>query len=50
MPLGSNAFTQLTDPTDIPYSIVTCGAGDVGYEDKNNTAYGYGLEFWDKLS
>lgn len=47
MPLGSNSFVPLTNPTTIPSGIVTCGAGDVGYEDQNNTAYGYGIEFWD---
>ena len=47
MPLGSNSFIPLSNPTAIPSGIVTCGAGDVGYEDQNNTAYGYGLEFWD---
>ena len=30
-----------------PPVIVTSGAGDVGFEDRNNTSYGNGLEFWD---
>lgn len=46
-PLGSNSFIELSLPTSIPF-IVTCGAGDPGYEDKNNTGYGQGLEFWDR--
>jgi len=45
-PLGSNTFEELTDLTEIPV-VVTSGAGDTQYENKNNTAYGAGLEFWD---
>jgi len=47
MPLGSNTFTQLNlfEETDPPV-IVTCGAGD--FEERNNTGYGNGLEFWDE--
>lgn len=42
MPLGSNTFSQLTTSLS---KIISCGAGDA--ENKNNTAYGNGLEFWD---
>lgn len=46
-PLGSNIFTQLTLFIDTePPVIVTSGAGDD--EDRNNTGYGNGLEFWDQ--
>ena len=34
-------------PEEEPPLIVTSGAGDIGYEDRNNTSYGNGLEFWD---
>lgn len=48
VPMGSNSFTELnTFQNNEPPIIVTSGAGDVGYEDRNNTAYGKGLEFWD---
>ena len=30
-----------------PPCIVPSGAGDVGFEDRNNTSYGKGFEFWD---
>jgi len=45
-PVGSNNFelVSITQESQIP-PIVLTGAGDVGYEDKNNT--GYGIEFWD---
>ena len=46
IPMGSNAYVELkifTDPA--PPVIVTCGCGDD--EDRNNTAWGNGLEFWD---
>lgn len=42
MPLGSNLFVELIST---PGVIVSCGAGD--NENKNNTGYGTGLEFWD---
>ncbi|CAG0979856.1 hypothetical protein ANAEL_01681 [Anaerolineales bacterium] len=45
-PLGSNTFEQLTNLTSIPV-IITCGAGDTNFENRNNTGYGLGLEFWD---
>jgi len=45
-PAGSNTFSlvAITQESEIPNLVLT-GAGDVGYEDKNNT--GYGIEFWD---
>lgn len=46
MPLGSNDFAELTNLNAIPL-IVTCGAGDTSFENRNNTGYGAGLEFWD---
>lgn len=47
MPLGSNVFTQLNVfQEEDPPVIVTCGAGD--FEERNNTGYGNGLEFWDE--
>jgi hypothetical protein len=47
MPLGSNTFTQLNLFAETnPPLIVTCGAGD--FEERNNTGYGNGLEFWDE--
>jgi hypothetical protein len=42
MPLGSNSNIELTTALSV---IVSSGAGDA--ENKNNTAYGDGLEFWD---
>lgn len=42
MPLGSNSYIELTGELDV---IVSSGAGDT--ENKNNTGYGGGLEFWD---
>ncbi len=42
MPLGSNTFAELIT---VSSSIISCGAGDA--ENKNNTGYGDGLEFWD---
>ena len=42
MPLGSNSNIELTTALSV---IVSSGAGDT--ENKNNTAYGDGLEFWD---
>ena len=42
MPLGSNSNVELTTALSV---IVSSGAGDT--ENKNNTAYGNGLEFWD---
>lgn len=44
MPLGSNSFIHLDYLSSIPV-IVTTGAGDE--EERNNTGYGAGLEFWD---
>lgn len=46
VPLGSNAYAEITDPTSIPV-IVTCGAG-ITTDGSNATAYGQGLEFWDR--
>lgn len=47
MPLGSNTFEELNLFDEIePPVIVTCGAGD--FEERNNTGYGNGLEFWDE--
>lgn len=46
VPMGSNSFYDMklfTDPN--PPVIVTCGCGDD--ENRNNTGYGNGLEFWD---
>jgi hypothetical protein len=46
VPMGSNVYYEIkifTDPE--PPLIVTCGCGDD--ENRNNTAYGNGLEFWD---
>jgi hypothetical protein len=46
-PLGSNNFELLSVfQNEEPPVIVTSGAGD--YEEKNNTGYGNGLEFWDR--
>lgn len=46
-PMGSNTFELLTVfQNEEPPVIVTSGAGD--YEEKNNTGYGNGLEFWDR--
>jgi len=42
MPLGNNSFIELSTSLS---SIISSGAGDA--ENKNNTAYGNGLEFWD---
>lgn len=46
-PLGSNTNELLTvfAEEEPPYSVVPSGAGDT--ENKNNTGYGNGLEFWD---
>jgi len=44
---GSNTFelvNNITDSANLPFIILT-GAGDIGFEDKNNT--GYAVEFWD---
>ncbi len=49
-PLGGNEnlFEEVSIyQENAPEVIVTSGAGDVGYEDRNNTSYGKGLEFWD---
>ncbi len=47
-PLGSNVFYRLYNfAHQEPPVIITCGAGDIGYEDENNTGFGFGLEFWD---
>jgi len=49
-PLGSNDFARLDVFADTnPPLITTCGAGDFldASQDRNNTAYGNGLEFWD---
>lgn len=43
MPLGSNVFEELLGSS--LSEIVSAGAGDA--ENKNNTGYGNGLEFWD---
>jgi hypothetical protein len=43
MPLGSNNFEELIGSQI--NEIISAGAGDD--ENKNNTAYGNGLEFWD---
>jgi hypothetical protein len=46
VPMGSNVYYEMkifTDPE--PPIIVTCGCGDD--ENRNNTAYGNGLEFWE---
>jgi hypothetical protein len=46
IPMGSNVYYEMkifTDPE--PPLIATCGCGDD--ENRNNTAYGNGLEFWD---
>lgn len=45
-PLGTNFFMYLDALTSIPV-VVTSGAGDTEYENKNNTGWGPGLEFWD---
>lgn len=46
-PLGSNSFIELNVFAEQePPIIATCGAGDT--EERNNTAYGKGLEFWDE--
>jgi hypothetical protein len=46
-PLGSNNFEQLKIfANSEPPVIVSAGAGDE--EQRNNTAYGNGLEFWDR--
>jgi len=46
-PLGSNTSELLTvfAEEEPPYAVVPSGAGDT--ENKNNTGYGNGLEFWD---
>ena len=44
---GSNTFelvNNITDSANLPFIVLT-GAGDIGFEDKNNT--GYAVEFWD---
>jgi hypothetical protein len=43
VPLGSNSSIEISNPASVPV-IVTCGAGDTD----NDTAYGPGLEFWDR--
>jgi len=46
VPMGSNVYYEMkifTDPE--PPIIVTCGCGDD--ENRNNTAWGNGLEFWE---
>lgn len=50
-PLGSNTFTELTVfNINEPPVIITSGAGDFldSANDRNNTGYGKGLEFWDR--
>lgn len=50
-PLGSNTFEKLQQfNTPDPPVIIISGAGDYSNptNDKNNTAYGNGLEFWDQ--
>lgn len=46
IPMGSNVYYEMTIFTDQePPLIATCGCGDD--ENRNNTAWGNGLEFWD---
>lgn len=50
-PMGTNAFVQMSIfATSAPPVIIPSGAGDfiATAQDRNNTGYGNGLEFWDR--